>query len=70
MSNYNKCLLLLTKYTDEEGCRVCLLNEYWRNSFRSMQAGASDSGAIVGPEKGRLLEAGRSSHHICRSFLW
>jgi hypothetical protein len=41
---------------------VCLLNEYWQNSFCSGLACASD-GDIVGPEKGRLPEAKRTSHH-------
>jgi hypothetical protein len=61
-SNYDKCLLLLTKYTDEQGSPACLLNEYWRKSFHSGLACASDGSDIVSPERGRLSEAGRSSH--------
>jgi hypothetical protein len=29
-SNYNRCLLLSAKYTDEQGSQACLLNEYWQ----------------------------------------
>jgi hypothetical protein len=37
------------------------MEEYWQNSFCSGLACVSDGGDIVGSEKGRLSEAGRSS---------
>jgi hypothetical protein len=45
-----------------------MLNEYWRNSFCNGLACASDSGDIVGPEKGNLLEAEQSSRHGWLAF--
>jgi hypothetical protein len=39
------------------------MNEYWRNSFHSGLAWASDGCYIVAPEKGHLSEAGQSSRH-------
>jgi hypothetical protein len=69
--NYHTQLLV---YTDNAStsmlflraqCNLCgaamKLNEYWRSSFCSGLACASDGSDIVGPEKGRLSEAGWSS---------
>jgi hypothetical protein len=36
------------------------MNEYWRNSFPNGLAFANDGGDIIGPENGRLSEAGRA----------